>query len=165
MALAAQIVYTVIDDSGDRGTTSVSVPNSFSLSQFGEFASSMATLVDALLSGKLESAEICFGVDISGLSANLETLNSDVEAIGAFQFRTSEGLPVTLNVPALQETLVTAGSDDIDQADLDVAALIAAMEDGLATSGGTISPCDVGEVDIVNTDYARERFRASGKAS
>jgi len=162
MALAAQIVYTVQDDSGERGTTSINVPITFNLSDYGEFASGMGTLLDALLSGRLVDAEICFGVDLSGLINNLLGGSSDVEEIGAFQFRTADNLPVSVNIPGIDEGFQAAGSDDLDQSAPGVAAFITAMETGIVVTGGTIIPCDVGEVDIINVEYARERFRASG---
>ena len=51
----------------------------------------------------------------------------------------------------------------MNQADPEVAAFISMMEDGIVTAGGTIQPCDVGESDITNLIYAREKFRASGR--
>lgn len=159
---ASQIIYTAIDDSGERGTTAINLPTGFSLAQFGEFAESMATLVDAILGGKVESAEICFGVDISALTSNTALSTSDVEEIGAFQFLTLGNFPVAVNVPCIDELLVASGSDDIDQSDADIIAFISAMESGISTAGGTISPTDVAEDDIVTTVSARERFRASG---
>lgn len=165
MALAASVIYTAIDDSGERGTTEIKVPTGFTLSQYGEFGSAMATLLDAFLAGKVETAQICFGVDISTLTSNAVLSTADVEEIGAFQFATSEGRPVSVNVPCLDELVVAAGSDDIDQGNANVAAFIAAMESGIAVTGGTISPCDIAEDDVVSTNYARERFRASGRRS
>jgi hypothetical protein len=162
MALAAKVVYTVIDDSGERGTTEINVPTGFSLAQYTEFGAAMATFLDAILGGKVESADICFGVDLSGLTSNTALSTSDVEEIGAFVFQTSEGLNVICNVPCIDELTVISGSDDLDQAHVDIAALITAFEDGLVTAGGTIEPTDVAEVDIVTTISARERFRASG---
>jgi hypothetical protein len=160
---APQIIYTVIDDSGERGTTSINLPTGFSIAQIGEFGAAMATLLDAILSGKVESAEFCVSVDVSALINNLAGLNGDVEEIGAFQFETVGGFPVYCNIPGILETVVAAGSDDIDQSDVDVAAFITAMETGIVVTGDTVSPTDVGEDSINNTVYARERFRASGK--
>lgn len=159
---APQLIYTVIDDSGERGTTAISLPTGFSLAQFGEFGSDMATLLDALLGGKVESAEISFGVDISSLTSNTALSTSDVEEIGSFQFLTVGGYKVQVNVPAIDELLVASGSDDIDLADADVVAFVTAMESGIVTAGGTVEPTDVAEDDIVSTVFARERFRASG---
>jgi len=162
MAIAPQIIYTVIDDSGERGTTSINMPTGFTLAGFQQFAASFATLLDAILGGKVESAEICFGVDLTTLTSNVALSTSDVEEIGAFVFRTSENQPVHVNIPGLDELVVASGSDDIDQVNANVAAFLAAMETGVNTVGGLCSPCDVGEVDIVTTESARERFRASG---
>lgn len=159
---APQIIYTVIDDSGDRATTAINVPTGFSLSQFGEFATAMATFLDAILGGKVESAEIAFSVDLSGLTSNTALSTSDVEDIGAFAFETAGGFPVKMNIPGIDELLVLSGSDDLDQADADIAAYIAAMENGIAVTAATISPTDVAEDDITVTVHARERFRASG---
>jgi hypothetical protein len=159
---APQIIYTVIDDDGDRATTAINVPTAFSLSQFGEFGTAMATFLDAILGGKVEGAEIAFSVDLSGLTSNTTLSTSDVEEVGAFAFETAGGFPVKVNVPGIDELLVLSGSDDLDQADPAIAAFISAMENGIAVTAGTISPTDVAEDDITTTVYARERFRASG---
>jgi hypothetical protein len=50
----------------------------------------------------------------------------------------------------------------LNQAETNVAAFIAAMETGIAVTGGTISPCDIGESSIVDTVFAREAFKNSG---
>lgn len=159
---APQIIYTVIDDSGERGTTAINLPTGFTLSQFSQFGVAMATFLDAVLGGRVESAEMCFGVNISFLTSNVALSTSDVKEIGAFLFRTTDAFPVHVNIPCLDELLVASGSDDIDIANVDVAAFITAMENGIVTTGGTISPCDVEEVTVFGLDYARERFRASG---
>jgi len=164
MMAAPQIIYTVIDASGERGTTSINVPTGFQLSDYGEFAVAMGTFLDALLGGRVESADICFAVDISGLTSNTALSTSDVEEYGAFKFDTVDGFPVNVNIPCIDELVVGSGSDDLDQANADVAAFISAMENGIAVSGAaTITPCDIAESDINTVVTARERFRASGK--
>lgn len=161
--LQPQIIYTVIDDSGERGTFSMNLQIGFSLAQFGEFAASMATLTDALMSGRLESAEICFGIDVSGLTGNTALSSSDVEEYAAFKFATGDNLPVNVNIPGIDELIVASGSDDIDLADVNVAAFVSAMENGIATTDGTIRATDVGEKLVDVLVNARERMRASGK--
>ena len=157
-----QVIYTVIDDDGDRATTSINIPTGFSLSQIVEFGAGMATLIDAVLDGRVESCEVAFSVDVADLTNNIVGTSSDVEEIGAFKFTTANGFPVNMNLPGLDEGFVGVGTDDLDVALPAVAALITAMETGIATSGGTIAPCDVGEDTIALTNSARERFRASG---
>lgn len=163
MPIAPQIIYTVIDASGERGTTSVNLPTGFTLTGFSEFGVALAELLDAMLGGRVESAEICFGVDISTLTSNVALSTSDVEEIGNFVFQTNIGSAVRVNIPCIDETVVASGSDDIDLANVNVAAFIAGVENGIPTIGGTVSPCDVDEEDLTSLWFARERFRASGK--
>lgn len=163
MPIAPQIIYTVVDDSGDRGTTTINLPSGFTLSQFGEFGAAMAELIDAMLGGRVESADFCINVDISGLTSNVALSTSDVEELGSFVFGSALGTAVRMNIPCIDELTVASGSDDLDIAHVDVAAFIAGIENGILTTDGQISPCDVGESDIVALDFARERFRASGK--
>jgi len=160
----ASIIYTVVDESGDEGTTEVNVPDSFSLAQFTEFGAAMATLLDAILAGRVTGADLCFNADISGLTNNAPAEFSDVEQVGEFVFVTADQTKVICNIPALDENTVTiVGSDDIDQSQADVAAFITAMITGIAVTGGTIAPSDIGESDITTLRTARERHRSSGK--
>lgn len=163
MAKATDLTYSVEDADGDVATTTVKVPSTATLVDLQEFAEAQATLIDAVLDGKIIGAGGSFNIDISGLTVNLSSGADDVEDIGSFQFRTVDGRPVIVNIPCLDEDKVIVGADDLDQTDTDVAAFIAMMTSGLAVTGGTIIPTDVGEDDIVAIDYARERFRASGK--
>ncbi|NIT56287.1 MAG: hypothetical protein GWN00_08645 [Aliifodinibius sp.] len=163
MAVAFEVVYEVTDRDGDTATTTVKVPTGFSLAQYGEFGAAMATLLDAILGGRVSGADFCFIVDISGLTGNTQSPTSDVEEVAKFQFRTTEGRPVNVNIPTMDEAIVAGGTDDINQADPAVAPFIAAMENGLSTAGGTISPCDIGEDDIVLTVFAREGFRSRSR--
>lgn len=162
MSSIAQIIYTVVDDSGDEATTTINTPQGFSLAQWGEFAVSMATLLDAFLAGRVNSADLCLGVDISGLTSNSTLSTGDREEIGAFQFGTLQGFRVNVNIPGIDELVVADGTDDLDQTNADVSAFISAMETGIVTTGGTLTFCDVAEDDITSTIYARERFRSSG---
>lgn len=164
MAVAFELIYEVEDDSGDVATTTVKVPTGFSLTQYGEFGAALATALDAILAGKVIGADICTNVDVSAIVGNSATQDSDVEEVGSFQFATSEGRKVNVNLPTFDEVNhVAAGTDDIDQANGNVTNFISAMENGLATTGGTIAPCDVGEDDIDTVVFAREKFRSSGR--
>lgn len=163
MAIAVAVTYTFTDDSGESATTDIHVPNVFSISQYTEFARAMANLLDNVVSGRVSSCELTFFSDISGLTGNNAQSGSDVEEIGAFQFRTAEGRPVNVNIPGINESMVEANSDDLDQLDADIAAFTGAMLNGVAVAAGTAIPCDVDEADLTTLVYAREQFRASGK--
>ena len=163
MPITYDIVYEFSDNDGDSASCSTHVPNSFTLSQYTEFARALAALKDAVTVGLLRACSLVIGVNVSALISNGVGVDSDVEEIAAFQFRSAQGFPVKVNVPGVLEMLVASGSDELDQADPDIAAFLTAMQSGIAVTGGTIIPCDVGESDIVSLDYARENFRASGK--
>jgi len=163
MAHAFALTYTYQDDSGNTATHDIHVPTAFSLSQFTEFGRTMADLLDNIVSGMIMGLDLTLTADLSGLLLNFTDDDSDVEEVGAFSFVTSDGRPVSVNLPAINENIVLAGSDDIDQLDSGVAAFITAMESGIVVTGGTIQPCDVNEDTVFSTVYARESFRSSGK--
>lgn len=162
MALPFDIIYSVVDAKGRTSTTSIKVPDTFNIADYTSFAAQMATLIDALLAGRVTGADLCLNIDISGLNFNTLFGPADVEELAAFEFDTVDGRTVNVNVPCLDEGIVLAGSDALDLANPAVANFISLMENGFAASGGTVEPCDIGEVDIVSTISAAERFRSSG---
>lgn len=163
MAIAIAVNYTFTDDSGETATTTVHVPNTFSISQYTEFSRAMANLVDNIVAGVVSSCELTVSLDISTLTGNNAQAGSDVEEIGAFVFRTGEGRDVQVNIPGINESMVASNSDELDQLDTDVAAFITAMLSGIAVAGGTPQPSDVNEGDLTTLVSAREEFRSSGK--
>jgi len=163
MARAFALTYTYEDDSGNTATHDIHVPTAFSIAQFTEFGRAMADFLDNIVGGLIKSVDLTITADISGLLLNFVDPLSDVEEVGSFQFATADNRAVLVNLPAIDENTVLAGSDDLNQIDGGIAAFITAMETGIAVTGGTISPCDVNEDSIVDTVYARESFRSSGK--
>lgn len=164
MAVAFALVYEVQDESGDRSTTTVHLPTAFTIAQFREFGRALAGFVDDLSLGLIVGAGITVEIDISALTGNVVGLGADIYEVGAFQFVTAEGRPVEINIPGILPGVVTSG-DEIDQGDADVAAFIAAIENGLAVTGGTASPSDVDEGDITDVVYSRFETRSSQKRS
>jgi hypothetical protein len=162
MAIAFQVVYSYLDDSGKTGTQAIDIPITFSLAQYTEFGRAMAALIDEIVHGVVSSAALTVNVDISGLTSNTLVADSDVEEIGSFQFSTADNRRVLINVPAFDESKVLAGSDNLDISDTDVAAFIAAIENGVAVTGGTIIPSDVEDIGNLELSAARELFRSSG---
>lgn len=164
MAVADTVKISVSDDSGDIGSFGINLPTTYTKSQLDEWAVAQATALDKILDGRVESFAIRKNVDISGLTSNTPTAISDVEELGAFTFLTTNGRKVHVNVPAIsEEDFVNSGTDELNQVIAAVAAFISMFEDGLAVTGGTILPCDIGEDDIVSTLAALEIFRSSGR--
>jgi len=158
-----EMVFEIEDASGDVASTSVKVISTTTAANLVGFAAGFATALNNIIAGKILSAAAFLGVDISGLTSNVVLDDSDVEHIGKFEFLSVLGFRVKVNIPCLHETSVMpTNSDAINQADSDVAAFIAAMEDGVSVTGALIEPCDIAESDIVSVVFAREAFRNSG---
>lgn len=163
--MPTEIIYTVEDRAGRTATTSVKLPSVEPKTRVQTFHEAFVSALDDLIGGVIRSAIAVLQIDISGVTGNLEDPDSDVEDVGAFEFVTAEGNRVKLNLPAVDELFVDNSSGNLDQTDSQIAAIITMMEDGIAVTGGTIQPCDIGEDSIVGTLFARERFRNSGKRS
>lgn len=159
-----EIIATIQDASGDKATTSIKVADASTMAQLVAFAPLWATALNDIIFGKIASVVANILGSTFGIINNGGSLTSDVEHIGKFVFRTASNTRVIVNIPSLDENAVQAyASDTLDQAEPEVAAFIAAMETGIAVTGGTISPCDIGEVSINSLVFAREAFRNSGK--
>lgn len=160
--LAFEIVYTVTDEKEKESQMSIFVPVTFTLLDYLETARGIADFVDNVMTGKFANfAELCVGVDLSGLTGNTADANSDVEEIGQITVDTDvSGLYGTINIPGWDESNNLAGTNIINQADTEVATLLTLLENG----DGTVEPVDVGEVQLLDTVKAEEVFRNSGKA-
>ena len=164
MALAPNITYTVRDGDNDSATTSVYVPIGDTLARYTEFAIAHAPTIEGIILGVIDpNAVLSIPVDISALTGNTATATSDVEQLAAFQFANTDNEPINVNIPGRNELHVVTGTDVLDETEPVIAAMIAMMEDGIAVTGGTASPCDIAESDIVDTFYVRKLTKNSGR--
>lgn len=162
MAIPNEINVQIRDASGTTGSTRAYVNNSHSLAQYNELAPFLVEAIDGFIGGVIENAKLTVPVDVSALIPPASVV-ADVQEIGQFAFRTAEGRVNRVNIPCWKETLTIVGGDDINLADPAVAAFTAAMLNGIAVTGGTIIPCDIGEGDLTTVAYGRERFRSRGR--
>lgn len=159
-----EIVTTIQDRSGDESTTSVNVLDASTIANLDTFAPAWATALNDIILGRIMSMAAVIRPFIGSLTNNTLLETADREHKGKFSFLAAIGTKVEINIPCLAEAVVEAyGSDELDQLNPEVAAFIAAMETGIAVTGGTISPCDIGESSIISTRFARESFNNSGK--
>lgn len=165
MVNAIEVIPTWRDQASKRATNTLYVPDGLTLAQYQEGLAAAAALLDDVSGAVMEGMVFNVPVDISALTGNVAASTSDVEDVGAFQFRTVDNRPVQVNAPGIIDTLSPSGTDDLDQVQIDVAAFISMFEDGLAVTGGTIIPCDVFEDDIIATVYAREEVKNSGSGA
>lgn len=155
-------VVTYVDQAGKRATSTHYVTSGLTLAQITEGLSAFLELIDNVVGTIIYAAQALLSIDISTFTNNTTGVTSDVEQVGEFVGVTAANRKVLINVPGIKDNLSVAGSDDLDTTQADIAAFISALEDGIVTAGGTIIPCDVGELDIVEVTTARERVRNSG---
>lgn len=162
--MGVTLVYEIVGNKpAETSTTSVHLFDGSLLESLTGFAVAFATILNNVITGKILSAALVFDIDISGVSGNVAEVYSDVEEVAGFFFETeSQGNPVYLGIPSLIETVVLDETHDLDQVATNVAAVIAMMEDGIAVTGGTIRPSDIGEDLIDEVVYAREQAKNSG---
>lgn len=163
MAVTNKVVYTLSDDSNEEGTFEINVATTPTLAQLTEFIRGYADLLDAIVSGLIKRAELSVPVDLSTLTGNTVGAGSDVQEINKYQFRTAAGRKVSINVPGTDETDVNPNSDELNTLDTQQAALINAIINGIAVTGGTIAPSDIDGEDITTLVFAREAARPTGK--
>lgn len=161
MALAVSLRFDVIDDKGDTSFTKIRVPLGFSIADYIEFAQAAAQILLGGSTGRITRASVVFNVSLDGLG--LKTVASAVSKVARklyLQFSTAvTGFLSKTIFPALSESLVLAGTDDVDQTDTDVAALVSALEDGIVVTAGTMQFTNGRGHDIEALDVAKEQFR------
>jgi len=161
MALAVAIRFDFLDGKGKTSSTKIRVPNGFTIAQYVEAAQAFAELISQFSQCQITNASITVGLDLSSATLRAAALlTSDIYHKARFQFATAvNGFRTAFNLPTFNEAKAVTGSDQIDQADIDVAALIAALENGIVVTGGTIAPTDHRTNDVVSIEHAREIFR------
>jgi hypothetical protein len=162
--MAHKLIAEIQDRSGDKGSTSLWLPDGATIANVTTFAVAWATALNNIITGKILGVWLFNLISTVTITDNTLQPAADVEHTAKFKFRTVQGKDVLINLPAVDEDVIAAySSDELDQADPQTAAFIAAMESGLAVTGGTIQPCDVGEGSIATVVFARESFKNSGK--
>jgi len=160
MALAVTVNFTMVDSKGKSSITKVRVPSGFSVSQYTEFAVAMAQVIANLSDGGITNISVGIPLSLSGATIRaVAGLAADVAKKALLQAGSAvAGLFARFTIPTYDEAHSTTGSDEIDQADPDVAALIAIYEAG----AGGASPIDLRGNNLTDVTLAREIFRKFG---
>lgn len=163
MALAPSITLNFIDQKGKTSSTEMHIPTGFSFAQMVEFAQAAAQLYADLSIGQITSVSL--NVPLSLVGATIKAVAaaaSDINQKAQFVWNTAvTGFRKLFRLPAFKETLIVAGSDQVNIVNADVASFISGFEDGYAVTGGTVEPCDGRLNDIDTLLSNREFFRGS----
>lgn len=163
MAVAVAVRFDFVDSKGKTSFTKIRIPNGFSIADYQEFAQAAAQVISNISVVRITRTSLCFSLDLS--TATLRAVaasGADIAQKAYFSFNTAtSGFRKRLRIPTLDETKVPVGSDAIDLTDVDVAALVDAMNNGIVVTGGTIAPCDSRTNDLTAVGEAREVFRGT----
>ena len=161
---AVSLNFTVIDAKGKSAITKIRVPTGFSVSQYAEAAVALAQLVGNLSDGALTDVSVSLPLSLSGATIRAVALGiADVAEKALFVARTAiSGLFTKFFFPTYNEVNTIAGSDTLEAADADVAAMVAILEDGINVSGTIVRPRDARGNLIEAVSETREIFRRFG---
>ncbi len=156
--LTHQVFVTIQDKAGLKSTMIVHIPIATTPQDALDFADLLINEIDPIINGGIVSAGVTLAADIAGHEAIGST--SNVQERGEFVWNTENGFLHSVGVPTWIETLVVAGSRQLDVAQVDVEDFVEAMEDGLAVpSTNLIVPVDSRGEDLTTRKSALERFR------
>jgi hypothetical protein len=161
MALAAAIRIDFVDNKSKTSFTKIRIPNGFSISQYIEFGQAMCQVIANISTCRITGASATFSIGLGGLSLKtVADILADTAQKGYFSFASGiTGFFKRLRIPTFDETKTNETSDTIDETDVAVAAFVAAMENGIVVTGGTIQPSTERDQTIVSLSDTREVFR------
>ena len=151
--------FRIADADGDTSSMSVKVPlGSLTLAELVEFAQELAVLVDDSIDGIIQEITIQTSVSLPGGLQASAVAGSEVQKGGLLSF-TAADTPYrwSVRVPALTPSKFTGNI--VDDQDSDIAALIAAFEAGLDSTGTQVQPCDKYENDLTAYIEGVKSFR------
>lgn len=159
--LAVKLVFNWKDAKNKASKTILHIPTGFSIAQMIEAGQAAAQILANVSVCELTSVSASVGIDLSG--ATIRAVANSVADIGEklllLARSTVSGLKARFNIPTFDENFLVAGSDALDFADADVAALVSAIEDGLVVGGTPVLPRDKRGNDLVLVSQGREIFR------
>lgn len=149
----------VRDADGDTSTLTLNFPSSFSITEVLGFADGFITLLDAIITGKVEEAGISVVVTLpGGLRAN-PVAYSDVQHGALMSWGTDGNYRTSYRVPTFNPAMFATGSKNVDVEDSDVAAVLTAMISGIDVSATMVEPSDYRGDDINALIKGVESFR------
>ena len=162
--MVTEIIYTIADADGDTATTSMRIVEELVDDvDLGDIVLAYGTLIKNSIIGTIRSAVAILKGNVGALTSNTVGAVSAVERCGKFEFLTDSGNTVKFTLPALEEgSGQGGGSDSLNMADPQVAALISIFEDGFDGLDFHMDVVDIGGDDIVATIFAREVHKNSG---
>lgn len=161
------IRYGIQDEKGDTSVLTFHVNDTLTITQLQELNISIQNLLKDGAAPEL----LLGGIVTAGAVLNLpvqvgkEVVNdlSRVEYGALFDFLVTGGFHTSFRLPTFNEAFVVDGGRDVDQTATEVAALINAVINGIAVTGGTALFQDYRGTDITSISSAAEDSKRQRK--
>lgn len=164
MAQAIEVITTFQDQANKTAKNSIFINSGLTIAQYNARLQQAAIIIDAATQAVIKSMIYCVSVDISTLTDNTISLDSDVEEVGAFKIATAAGRIVDMNIPGILPGMNIPGTDDLDLDGVEALQEIHQMIfEGLDVEG-LMGPCDIDGEDATQVVSARYEVRNSGSS-
>jgi len=123
-----------------------------------EFARQLALYIDAITNGAIVSIRLHAVVPLPALQTIPDSL-SDVQEMGTFKFRTTNGFLKTLSLPTFDENFIIPGTKNVDKVDVAVADFVEMLIAPINLPGAwTLHPTDARGEHLITLETAIEDF-------
>jgi len=157
-----ECIYTIVDEKDHKSSLRHYLPDETAVADVVGFIEDFAPLLEDVLSGAIIRAGFTRAVDISGLGLRAEPqAGSDVEEGATFIYTDADRNMMRHRVPTFLESLILAGTREVDVSAAAVIALRAAMVTGLTPDATLVPPCEHRGGDLTALSSARETFQRS----
>lgn len=155
MALAFVVQVDFKDAKNASSFTRIRIPTSFTIAQMTTFAQDVAQAITDISGCIVTGASIGLNFTLTGLGAAAAAA-ADVASKAFFKAQSAvAGFFAKMSIPTFDEdSLVVAGTDQIDTANAAVATFITLVE----TGNGTVAPVDKYGNDLNDVTISREQF-------
>lgn len=159
--MAVTINFTFKDAKNKSRITKVRVPTGFSPSQYMEFAIAMGQILANLSDGSITEISVGIPLDLSAATIKGVAVGAADVAKKVFfgALSSVSGLFAKFIMPTFDESYTVSGTDDVDVADPDIAAVIALVESGGTFGGFAVRVKDKYDNNLDDVNIAREQFR------
>lgn len=156
------VTYSIQDAKGQTSVTKINFPENADIAVLKDFVTTTATMINAIITGKIISAGIGLEVDLAGATIRATPLiNSDVEEGARFNWATALNTNTQFRIPTFDEAFLFDGTQEVDTTDAAVIAFTERILNGRTVGLTNVSPSDDRGEDVNTLVSARESFQST----
>lgn len=158
MAIAREVVFSLVDADGHSSTTSVRIPSDTDMDDAIAFASDAATLLDAVIDGVITRVGISTNVTLPGGLKSAVTDNADVEVGATIIYGAGAPLTFKHRIATWRKDKIVDTGNTIKIGDGAVDAWIDMMVNGITPVATLVQPSEWRDQDILALSSGVQTF-------